>query len=109
VARERRAQATLDLAAAIDADLERPDDKRLLHEIAMPLGTVLARWSGRIADDTEHFAEMSRRWTARLESRAGGRTQVVGTSSPRVAEAAAGGSVSRDERAPKRGLRGVGW
>ena len=37
-----RARATLDLAAALDADLERRGATRLLHEIELPLVTVLA-------------------------------------------------------------------
>jgi DNA polymerase I len=56
----RRAQATLDLAAALDADLEKRGATRLLHEIELPLVTVLAEMERiGIAADTEHFAEMS--------------------------------------------------
>ena len=56
----RRAAATLDLAAALDADLEKRGATRLLHEIELPLVTVLAEIERiGIAADTEHFAEMS--------------------------------------------------
>jgi DNA polymerase I len=55
-----RARATLDLAAALDADLERRGATRLLHEIELPLVTVLAEMERTgIAADTDHFAEMS--------------------------------------------------
>jgi len=56
----RRAAATLDLAAALDEDLEKRGATRLLHEIELPLVTVLAEMERTgIAADTEHFAEMS--------------------------------------------------
>ncbi|WP_222849507.1 DNA polymerase I [Trebonia kvetii] len=55
-----RARATLDLAAALDADLERRGATRLLNEIELPLVTVLAEMERTgIAADTDHFAEMS--------------------------------------------------
>jgi DNA polymerase-1 len=55
-----RARATLDLAAALDEDLERRGATRLLHEIELPLVTVLAEMERiGIAADTDHFAEMS--------------------------------------------------
>ena len=55
-----RARATLDLAAALDADLEKRGATRLLHEIELPLVTVLAEMERiGIAADTDHFAEMS--------------------------------------------------
>ena len=55
-----RARATLDLAAALDADLEQRGATRLLHEIELPLVTVLAQMERTgIAADTDHFAEMS--------------------------------------------------
>ncbi len=55
-----RARATLDLAAALDEDLERRGATRLLNEIELPLVTVLAEMERTgIAADTEHFAEMS--------------------------------------------------
>jgi DNA polymerase I len=55
-----RARATLDLAAALDADLERRGATRLLEEIELPLVTVLADMERTgIAADTGHFAEMS--------------------------------------------------
>jgi DNA polymerase-1 len=55
-----RARATLDLAAALDADLERRGATRLLEELELPLVTVLAEMERTgIAADTDHFAEMS--------------------------------------------------
>jgi DNA polymerase-1 len=55
-----RARATLDLAAALESDLEKRGATRLLHEIELPLVTVLAEMERiGIAADTEHFAEMS--------------------------------------------------
>jgi DNA polymerase I len=56
----RRAVATLDLAAALDEDLEKRGASRLLQEIELPLVTVLAAIERiGIAADTDHFAEMS--------------------------------------------------
>jgi DNA polymerase-1 len=56
----RRAKATLDLAAALDADLERHGASRLLQEMELPLVGVLAAMERTgIAADTHHFAEMS--------------------------------------------------
>jgi len=55
-----RAQATLELAAALDADLERREAFALLREVELPLVYVLARMErAGIAADTEHFAAMS--------------------------------------------------
>jgi DNA polymerase I len=55
-----RARATLDLAAALDADLDERGATRLLDEIELPLVGVLARMERvGIAADTDHFAEMS--------------------------------------------------
>ncbi len=55
-----RARATLDLAAALDADLDKRGATRLLDELELPLVDVLARMERvGIAADTDHFAEMS--------------------------------------------------
>jgi DNA polymerase I len=55
-----RARATLDLAAALDTDLDERGATRLLDEIELPLVGVLARMERvGIAADTDHFAEMS--------------------------------------------------
>jgi len=60
VALALRARATLDLAAALDADLEKRGATRLLDELELPLVDVLARMERvGIAADTDHFAEMS--------------------------------------------------
>jgi DNA polymerase-1 len=55
-----RAQATLELAEALDADLERREAGALLRELELPLVYVLAKMErAGIAADTEHFAAMS--------------------------------------------------
>jgi DNA polymerase-1 len=60
VALARRARATVDLAAALDADLDKRGAARLLAEIELPLVRVLAGMEQTgIAADTEHFAAMS--------------------------------------------------
>jgi len=54
------AKATAELAAALDADLERRGATRLLHDVELPLVDVLARMErAGIAADTDHFAAMS--------------------------------------------------
>jgi DNA polymerase I len=56
----RRAQATGDLAAALDTDLAERGATELLREIELPLVGVLAEMETiGIAADTDHFAEMS--------------------------------------------------
>jgi DNA polymerase I len=55
-----RARATLDLAGALDADLDKRGAARLLAEIELPLVEVLARMERiGIAADADHFADMS--------------------------------------------------
>jgi DNA polymerase-1 len=55
-----RATATLELAVALDEDLEKRGATRLLHEIELPLVTVLCEMERTgIAADTDLFAEMS--------------------------------------------------
>jgi DNA polymerase-1 len=55
-----RAKATLDLAAALDADLEKRGATKLLDDIELPLTGVLAQMERTgIAADTDHFAQMS--------------------------------------------------
>jgi DNA polymerase-1 len=55
-----RAQATLELAAALDADLEKRGGLTLLHTLELPLVSVLAGMERTgIAVDTDHFAAMS--------------------------------------------------
>jgi DNA polymerase I len=54
------AAATAELAAALDADLDRRGATRLLHEVELPLVDVLARMErAGIAADSAHFAAMS--------------------------------------------------
>ena len=56
----QRAVATLDLAAALDEDLEKRGAGRLLHEIELPLVGVLAEMERTgIAADAGHFSDMS--------------------------------------------------
>jgi DNA polymerase-1 len=55
-----RAQATLELAAALEEDLDRREAAALLRELEMPLIDVLAKMEHTgIAADSEHFAAMS--------------------------------------------------
>jgi len=55
-----RARATLELAAALDADLERRGAAALLRDLELPLVSVLAKMERTgIAADVEHFAAMS--------------------------------------------------
>ena len=55
-----RAQATLELAAALDEDLERRECLPLLHDLELPLVGVLAKMERvGIAADSGHFATMS--------------------------------------------------
>jgi DNA polymerase I len=54
-----RAQATLLLAAALDADLDRREAGKLLRELEMPLTAVLAKMEHTgIAVDLDHFEAM---------------------------------------------------
>jgi DNA polymerase-1 len=55
-----QAKATAELAAALDADLDRRGATRLLHEVELPLVDVLARMErAGIAADSDHLAAMS--------------------------------------------------
>ena len=55
-----QARATAELGAALDEDLERRGATRLLHEVELPLISVLAGMErAGIAADTDHFAAMS--------------------------------------------------
>jgi DNA polymerase-1 len=55
-----RAQATLELAAALEDDLDRRESVALLRELELPLVAVLARMEQiGIGADVEHFAAMS--------------------------------------------------
>ena len=55
-----RAQATLELAAALEEDLDRRESVALLRELELPLVSVLAKMEHTgIAADAEHFAAMS--------------------------------------------------
>src|SRR4029450_13819294 len=55
-----RAQATLELAAALEEDLDRRESVALLRELELPLINALAKMARRgIAACAEHFAAMS--------------------------------------------------
>jgi len=55
-----RAQATLELAGALEEDLDRRESVALLRELEMPLVAVLAKMEeAGIAADSDHFAAMS--------------------------------------------------
>jgi DNA polymerase-1 len=55
-----RAQATLELAAALEEDLDRRESVALLRELELPLVYVLAKMEHTgIGADSEHFAAMS--------------------------------------------------
>jgi DNA polymerase-1 len=55
-----RAQATLELAAALEEDLDRRESVALLRELELPLIAVLAKMERTgIAADIDHFAAMS--------------------------------------------------
>ncbi|HTX29733.1 MAG TPA: DNA polymerase I [Streptosporangiaceae bacterium] len=55
-----RAQATLELAEALDVDLERREAAALLRELELPLVSVLAKMEHTgIAADLDHFGAMS--------------------------------------------------
>ena len=55
-----RAQATLELAAALEEDLDRRESVALLRELELPLVDVLAKMERTgIGADSEHFAAMS--------------------------------------------------
>ncbi len=64
-----RARAVLDLAAALDADLERRGGTRLLREMELPLAWVLARMEATgIAADTEHLQRLSDAYGAEVRT-----------------------------------------
>jgi DNA polymerase-1 len=74
-----RARATLDLAAALDADLDQRGASRLLAEIELPLVEVLARMERiGIAADTDHFADMSATLHGKVKSAEQAAYAVVG-------------------------------
>jgi DNA polymerase-1 len=75
----RRAAATRDLAAALDADLDKRGATTLLHEIELPLVNVLAEMERvGICADTGHFAEMSATLQAEVKAAEQAAYAVVG-------------------------------
>ncbi|MBO0821459.1 MAG: DNA polymerase I, partial [Nocardiopsaceae bacterium] len=74
-----RARATLDLAAALDADLTQRGATRLLDDIELPLVRVLADMErAGIAADSDHFAAMSATLFGEVKSAEQSAYQVVG-------------------------------
>jgi len=75
----RRARATLELAAALDEDLDKRGAGRLLAQIELPLVGVLARMEQTgIAADTDHFAAMSAELHGQVKSAEQAAFAVVG-------------------------------
>ena len=63
-----RARAVADLAAALDADLERRSASRLLHEVELPLVGVLAEMERTgIAVDRDHLAMLQAQLSAKVK------------------------------------------
>ncbi|MDX6211773.1 MAG: polymerase [Frankiales bacterium] len=74
-----RAHAVLDLAEALEADLERRGGTRLLREVELPLVDVLARMERTgIAADLEHLADLEARLGAGVKDAAASAYAVVG-------------------------------
>ncbi|MDX6274067.1 MAG: polymerase [Frankiales bacterium] len=74
-----RAQATLDLAEALDADVERRGGKRLLADVELPLVGVLARMERTgIGVDLEHLAHLESSYAAEVKAAAESAYDVVG-------------------------------
>ena len=74
-----RARATLDLADALDADVERRGGKRLLSEVELPLVGVLARMERTgIAVDLDHLAHLESNYAAEVKAAAEAAYDVVG-------------------------------
>jgi len=64
-----RARAVLDLADALDADLERRGGTRLLHEVELPLvGLLAAMERTGIAADVDHLAHLEAEFAAEVKS-----------------------------------------
>jgi DNA polymerase-1 len=75
----RRARATVDLAAALDADLDKRGATRLLADIELPLVSVLADMERTgIAADTDHFVAMSAMLHSEVKSAEQAAYEVVG-------------------------------
>jgi DNA polymerase-1 len=64
-----RARAVLDLAAALDADLERRGGTRLLREVELPLTGLLAQMElAGIAADVDYLADLQTRFAEQVKS-----------------------------------------
>jgi DNA polymerase-1 len=74
-----RARACLDLADALDADLERRSATRLLREVELPLTTVLAGMErAGIAADADHLTALQKNYAAQVADVAAQAHQIVG-------------------------------
>ncbi len=74
-----RARACLELADALDADLERRSAATLLRDIELPLVTVLAGMErAGIAVDSEHLAELQKRYGGEVSAVAAQAHEIVG-------------------------------
>ncbi len=64
-----RARAVVDLADSLDADLERRGGTRLLHEVELPLSSLLAKMEiAGIAADSEHLASLQSRFAEQVKA-----------------------------------------
>ncbi|MGF7238718.1 MAG: DNA polymerase I [Frankia sp.] len=74
-----RARAVLELADALDADLERRSAARLLHEMELPLLTVLAGMErAGIAADSDHLGDLQKTYAAQVADVVEQAHQIVG-------------------------------
>jgi DNA polymerase-1 len=74
-----RARAVADLAAALDGELAARGGTRLLHEVELPLVTVLARMERTgIAVDVEHFSTLEAHFAAAVKAAAEDAYAVIG-------------------------------
>jgi DNA polymerase-1 len=74
-----RARATLDLADALDTDVENRGGKRLLAEVELPLVDVLARMERvGIAVDLDHLGALESNYAAEVKAAAEAAYDVVG-------------------------------
>jgi DNA polymerase-1 len=74
-----RARAVVDLAHALDADLERRSATRLLREVELPLVDVLARMERTgIAVDAQHLADLEARLAGEVKAAAQDAYRCVG-------------------------------
>ena len=74
-----RARAVVDLAAVLDEELDRKGQRRLLHEVELPLVGVLAGMERvGIAADTDHLAHLAAHFDGEVKSAAQAAYAVIG-------------------------------